>query len=212
MKKQNQVVKVALQESIQLKLIQRLLIHVKIVQQENIHLLKVFQVVLVVMIVHPVNIQQQIQVIMMKVNVLTVQQIRTVQSKEETNRVIRVKKVKHLNLVKQVQLFVQPVMQDNIQTCLQHQKYVKIALLERLVHMVRLPAQIVQQVTTQMQPSKQRVVFHVVQASTAMKWVKALKLRVNIVQQENIHLQKVLQAVLVAMIVHRANTQKKQEI
>jgi len=78
MKKQNQVVKVALQESIQLKLIQRLLIHVKIVQQENIHLLKVFQVVLVVMIVHPVNIQQQIQVIMMKVNVLTVQQIRTV--------------------------------------------------------------------------------------------------------------------------------------
>ena len=78
MKKQNQVVKVALQESIQLKLIQRLLIHVKIVQQENIHLLKVFQVVLVVMIVHPVNIQQQIQVIMMKVNVLTVQQIRSV--------------------------------------------------------------------------------------------------------------------------------------
>jgi hypothetical protein len=78
MKKQNQVVKVALQESIQLKLIQRLLIHVKIVQQENIHLLKVFQVVLVVMIVHPVNIQQQIQVIMMKVNVLIVQQIRTV--------------------------------------------------------------------------------------------------------------------------------------
>jgi hypothetical protein len=78
MKKQKQVVKVALQESIQLKLIQRLLIHVKIVQQENIHLLKVFQVVLVVMIVHPVNIQQQIQVIMMKVNVLTVQQIRTV--------------------------------------------------------------------------------------------------------------------------------------
>ena len=59
MKKQNQVVKVALQESIQLKLIQRLLIHVKIVQQENIHLLKVFQVVLVVMIVHLVNIQKK---------------------------------------------------------------------------------------------------------------------------------------------------------
>jgi hypothetical protein len=78
MKKQKQVVKVALQESIQLKLIQRLLIHVKIVQQENIHLLKVFQVVLVAMIVHPVNIQQQIQVMMMKVNVLTVQHIRTV--------------------------------------------------------------------------------------------------------------------------------------
>jgi hypothetical protein len=89
---------------------------------------------------------------------------------------------------------------------------VKIALLERLVHMVRLPAQIVQQVTTQMQPSKQRVVFHVVQASTAMKWVKALKLRVKIVQQENIHLLKVFQVVLVVMIVHPVNTQKKQEI
>ena len=59
MKKQNQVVKVALQESIQLKLIQRLLIRVKIVQQENIHLLKVFQAVLVVMIVHRANIQKK---------------------------------------------------------------------------------------------------------------------------------------------------------
>ena len=48
--------------------------------------------------------------------------------------------------------------------------------------------------------------------STAMKWVKALKLRVKIVQQENIHLLKVFQVVLVVMIVHLVNIQKKQEI
>ena len=88
-------------------------------------------------------------------------------------------------------------------------KYVKIALLERLVHMVRLPAQIVQQVTTQMQPSKQRVVFHVVQASTAMKRVKALSLHVKIVQQESTHRLKVFQVVMVAMIAHLANIQQQ---
>ena len=45
-----------------------------------------------------------------------------------------------------------------------------------------------------------------------IKIYKLIQVRVKIVQQENIHLQKVLQAVMVAMIVHRANTQKKQEI
>ena len=45
-----------------------------------------------------------------------------------------------------------------------------------------------------------------------IKIYKLIQVRVKIVQQENIHRLQVLQAVLVAMIVHPANTQKKQEI
>jgi hypothetical protein len=63
-----------------------------------------------------------------------------------------------------------------------------------------------------MQPSKLSVVFHAMQASTAMKRVKALSLHVKIVQQESTHRLKVFQVVMVAMIAHLANTQKKQEI
>jgi hypothetical protein len=75
------------------KLIQ---VRVKIVQQENIHLQKVLQAVMVAMIVHLANTQHQIQVTMMKIHVFIVQQILTMQIKVETNPVIRVKKVQHL--------------------------------------------------------------------------------------------------------------------
>ena len=75
------------------KLIQ---VRVKIVQQENIHLQKVLQAVMVAMIVHLANTQHQIQVTMMKIHVFNVQQILTMQIKVETNPVIRVKKVQHL--------------------------------------------------------------------------------------------------------------------
>ena len=75
------------------KLIQ---VHVKIVQQENIHLQKVLQAVMVAMIVHLANTHHKIQVTMMKIHVFIVQQILTMQIKVETNPVIRVKKVQHL--------------------------------------------------------------------------------------------------------------------
>jgi len=66
------------------------------VQQENIHLQKVLQPVMVAMIVHLANTQHQIQVTIMKIHVFIVQQILTMQIKVETNPVIRVKKVQHL--------------------------------------------------------------------------------------------------------------------
>ena len=45
-----------------------------------------------------------------------------------------------------------------------------------------------------------------------IKIYKLIQVRVKIVQQENIHLQKVLQAVMVAMIVHLANTLQQIQV